>query len=382
MNKEILDRYVSEGWLISQKHPTLPLSIYNYSQKTQYEGHWDEVTLACRGLIVDSSTGKVIVRPFPKFFNYEEVQDQVPWRGSDYVYVQEKMDGSLGILFYYGETMEWVLATRGSFTSAQAVRGMEILRSKYTLDAFEKSVAYLVEIIYPENRIVVDYGKEKITFLGACLNRSFGYEDGGDDELHWTTAQVFFKMSGIPKSDTVETKQFFNHPQVKEHLPFGPEIYKYLKEKNTKNKEGFVLRFFPSNFRCKIKFEDYVALHRIVTQVSSYDIWENLKDTGKLPESFLTHVPDEFYSWVKKTEDEIKEKFRFTKSLHTAHVNSVKKAGLVERKDLAEAFMRIKDDRINTGVLFLMLDGRDPDLKIWDMVKPEYSRPFSSKGEI
>ena len=44
--------------------------------------------------------------------------------------------------------------------------------------------------------------------------------------------------------------------------------------------------------------------------------------------------------------------------------------------------MRIKDDRINTGVLFLMLDGRDPDLKIWDMVKPEYSRPFSSKGEI
>ena len=259
---------------------------------------------------------------------------------------------------------------------------MEILKSKYNLDAFEKSVAYLVEIIYPENRIVVDYGKEKITFLGACLNRSFGYEDGGDDELHWTTAQVFFKMSGIPKSDTVETKQFFNHPQVKEHLPFGPEIYKYLKEKNTKNKEGFVLRFFPSNFRCKIKFEDYVALHRIVTQVSSYDIWENLKDTGKLPESFLTHVPDEFYSWVKKTEDEIKEKFRFTKSLHTAHVNSVKKAGLVERKDLAEAFMRIKDDRINTGVLFLMLDGRDSDLKIWDMVKPEYSRPFSSKGEI
>ena len=83
-----------------------------------------------------------------------------------------------------------------------------------------------------------------------------------------------------------------------------------------------------------------------------------------------------------ETEDEIKEKFRFTKSLHTAHVNSVKKAGLVERKDLAEAFMRIKDGRINTGVLFLMLDGRDPDLKIWDMVKPEYSRPFSSKGEI
>ena len=81
MNKELLDKYVADGWLVTQKHPTLPLSIYNYSQKTQYDGHWDEVTLACRGLIVDSSTGKVIVRPFPKFFNYEEVEAEVlPFR--------------------------------------------------------------------------------------------------------------------------------------------------------------------------------------------------------------------------------------------------------------------------------------------------------------
>ncbi len=47
MNKAILDKYVEEGWLIRQSHPTLPLSIYNYSQSTQYEKHWDEVTLSC-----------------------------------------------------------------------------------------------------------------------------------------------------------------------------------------------------------------------------------------------------------------------------------------------------------------------------------------------
>lgn len=382
MNKETLDRYVSEGWLVSQKHPTLPLVIYNYSQKTQYDGHWDEVTLACRGLIVDSSTGKVIIKPFPKFFNYEEVPDQVPWGGSDYVYVQEKMDGSLGILFYYGPAMEWVLATRGSFTSDQAIKGMKILKSKYQLDSFEISVAYMVEIIYPENRIVVDYKKEKITFLGASINRGFAYKDGGDDELHWTMAQAFFRISGISKKDIVKTKQFFNQPRNPDHLPFGPEIYKYLKEKNSKNKEGFVLRFFPSNFRCKIKFEDYVALHRIVTQVSSYDIWENLKDHGKLPEAFLTNVPDEFYDWVKKVETEILEKFRFSKSLHHAHVSSILRSGLDNRKVMAEAFLSIKDVRVNSGVLFSIADGRNPDSKIWDMVKPEYSRPFSNKGEL
>jgi RNA ligase len=36
------------------------------------------------------------------------------------------MDGSLGILFNYKG--EWVLATRGSFTSDQSVKGTELLQ--------------------------------------------------------------------------------------------------------------------------------------------------------------------------------------------------------------------------------------------------------------
>jgi RNA ligase len=377
MNKELLDKYVADGWLISQKHPTLPLAIYNYSQKTQYDGNWDEVTLSCRGLIVDTETGEVIIRPFEKFFNYEEVPEEIPWETSDYIYVQEKMDGSLGILFRYKD--DWILATRGSFTSAQAVRGMEIIKSKYNLEKFEHTAAYLVEIIYPENRIVVDYGEEKITFLSAVLNRSWKWNENKEgNELHWTTATLYFHMSGIAKEDFVDTSVHFK----REGSLFGKELYEDLKARNTKNREGFVLRFFPSNYRCKIKFEDYVALHRIVTQVSSYDIWENLRDHGKLPESFLSNVPDEFYDWVKKTESEVLDSFRFLKSLHAAHVSSVLRSGMDDRKLMAEAFIRIKDQRINSGVLFLIADGRDPNKKIWDMVKPEYSRPFSNKGEV
>lgn len=376
MNKELLDKYVVEGWLVSQKHPTLPLAIYNYSQSTQYEGHWDDVTISCRGLIVDTETGEVIIRPFQKFFNYEEVPNEVPWETSEYIYVQEKMDGSLGILFRYKD--DWILATRGSFTSTQAVRGMEILKSKYDLNKFEHTVAYLVEIIYPENRIVVDYGEEKITFLSAVLNRAWKWNENKEgNELHWTTATLYFHMSGIAKEDFVDTSVHFK----REGVLFGKDLYEDLKSRNTKNREGFVLRFFPSNYRCKIKFEDYVALHRIVTQVSSYDIWENLRDHGKLPESFLSNVPDEFYDWVKKTESEVLDTFRFLKSLHAAHVSSILRSGLDDRKLMAEAFMRIKDPRINSGVLFLIADGKDPNRKIWDMAKPEYSRPFANKAE-
>jgi hypothetical protein len=110
------------------------------------------------------------------------------------------MDGSLGILFYYED--EWIMATRGSFTSDQAIKGLEIVKNNYFLDAFLREYAYLVEIIYPENRIVVDYRKEKVTFLSVVLNRNFeGWNISGDSELHWTTANSIFKCIGIKKKD-------------------------------------------------------------------------------------------------------------------------------------------------------------------------------------
>ena len=99
MNIQTLNRYYEDGLLYKQTHPTLPLTIWNYNEKVQYEGLWDEVTAQCRGLITENTTGKILVRPFKKFHNYEEVVGKgvIPSQG-DYVYIQEKMDGSLGIL--------------------------------------------------------------------------------------------------------------------------------------------------------------------------------------------------------------------------------------------------------------------------------------------
>jgi len=148
MDYQILKTYESKGLVRSQTHPTLPLIIWNYTEKVQYESLWDEVTTQCRGLITNSK-GEIVVRPFGKFFNYEEVIDKnlIPW-DSEYVYIQDKMDGSLGILFFYDD--EWIMATRGSFTSEQSIRGMEILKRNYPdFDkVWMKEYAYLVEIIY------------------------------------------------------------------------------------------------------------------------------------------------------------------------------------------------------------------------------------------
>lgn len=83
-----LNQYKEDGWLMNQIHPTLPLIIWNYTPKTQYEQFWDEITLICRGLVTDLD-GNIVSRGFPKFFNIEENR-HIP---TDDFEVYEKLDG-------------------------------------------------------------------------------------------------------------------------------------------------------------------------------------------------------------------------------------------------------------------------------------------------
>ncbi len=73
--------------------------------------------------------------------------------------VYEKMDGSLGILYWIDDKP--FLATRGAFESEQAIKGTELLRKHQNLNKLNRNYTYLFEIIYPSNRIVVDYGAEE-----------------------------------------------------------------------------------------------------------------------------------------------------------------------------------------------------------------------------
>jgi RNA ligase len=261
----ILADYISKGLVVKQNHPTLPLSIYNYSRECQYNGLWDDITLNCRGLVLDNE-GNVVAKPFPKFFNYEEHKpEDIP---NEYFEIYEKVDGSLGIFFYYGD--EWHMATRGSFTSEQAIKGMGIA-NKYNYNKIcVPGYTYLFEIIYPENRIVVDYGKEERLVLLGVMNRrgeEFPYEEMVDDG--W---DIVNRYDGV-------------------------NDYTKLKEMISNDAEGYVIRF-SNGMRMKIKGTEYVRLHRILTNFSNKDIWELLKN-GEPLEPFLERVPDEFDKWVK-----------------------------------------------------------------------------------
>lgn len=145
-----IERELALGNIMFQVHPTFPLRIFNYTRTCQFERAWNEITLICRGLVVDDNYN-VIARPIPKFFNWEELKDVeiesnkgiIPW-GLDYD-VFDKADGSLGILFHYEDT--WMIASRGSFTSDQAKKA-NVMLNNYGTDLLIPGYTYCLEIIY------------------------------------------------------------------------------------------------------------------------------------------------------------------------------------------------------------------------------------------
>lgn len=336
MNLETLNKYYEDGWLIKQTHPTLPLTIYNYSQATQYEGKWDEVTMMCRGLVTDDM-GNIVARPFKKFFNMEEGKHT----STSEFDVYEKMDGSLGIMFMYNG--DWIFASRGSFTSEQAIKGRELI-CKYDLELLSPGYTYLFEIVYPENRIVVNYGEmEDVVLLGG-IEITNGGEIDVHDEYYTSNFNVVKKYDGI--SD-----------------------YSTLKGMIGNNAEGFVIRFSNGD-RMKIKGEEYLRLHKIMTEVSTKSVWEILSN-GDNMEGLLKDVPDEFYKKIKEYELSLINEFIEIRDDAISKCASI--AVRVPDND-RKSFAELAKEYQYPNLLFLLLEGRDVSQAIWKIIQPEFRK--------
>ena len=345
---EILNKYHNEGLLYKQVHPTLPLTIWNYSEEVQYGGKWDEVTLMARGLVTNEF-GIVVARPFKKFFNMEEGK-HTPTTDFE---VFEKVDGSLGILFYYNN--QWVMATRGSFTSEQSLKGFEMLQ-KYDYQNLHKDYTYLFEIIYQENRIVCQYDFEDLVLLGM-INTKTGYEVdlyGGGDDIRFKNMVSNIGFMVAKKYD-------------------GVKDYSALKEMVKDDEEGFIVRFSNGD-RMKIKGEEYLRLHKIMTNVSTTSVWEILSNGGKI-EEVLVGVPDEFYDKVKEYVKNLRYTFmsvREDAGKRFDNFNESYDYSDVTKKDYAMWVLQQPEHL--RPILFKMYDKKEYSSYIWKLIKPEFKK--------
>lgn len=343
---DLLDKHLHEKNIRMQRHPSLPLSIYNYTERCVYESAWDVATLTCRGLIVGDNQ-QVKARPFPKFFNHG--QPGAPDLDlSAPAVVTDKADGSLGIL--YPTPDGWAIATRGSFTSEQALHATDVWKERYEGRVLVGGgLTWLFEIVYPDNRIVIDYGPlDDLILLGAIDVRSGRAVDLDTLRDAWPG----------PAVDT------FDYPTVADALAAPPRD----------NAEGLVVHVVESDTRIKLKQDDYVRLHRIVTGLSARTVWQHLVD-GRPLDELIAPLPDEFHPWVREVADELDDQVasrrRAIETYYQALLDDLPDG--FTRKEFATEAVKSPE----RAALFALLDGKDITAALWRDAKPD---PFRTPG--
>jgi RNA ligase len=161
------------------RDPASGLIIADYSARAQFDEAWDAypVLLDCRGTIL-TEDGAVVAKPFRKFFNLGERSgtqiDQVLGLGEPEI--THKLDGSMATLFYSTPERAFRLATRGSFISSQAVHATDLWRARHDDAPVDPALTYVFEVLYPANRIVVDYGERDELVLIGLVETASGRE--------------------------------------------------------------------------------------------------------------------------------------------------------------------------------------------------------------
>jgi RNA ligase len=328
---ELAEHYAR--WVSVQRHPAGDLVVLNYTRDAQYTGMWDEVTLCCRGLIVDTRTWEVAAWPFAKFFNVNERPETVPEALPHEPFaVYEKIDGSLGLLFRGPEGL--ALASRGSFTSDQAVRGTALLHRLTGLDAIPDELTLLFEIIYPENRSVIRYD-----FTGLVVLAGFDRRTG--EELSWEAVRGWAGRLGC------RTPRVYPFTTLAEVLESRAALPSDL--------EGYVVRF-ASGLRVKLKGDAFLTLHKLVWGLSEKRVLDTL--AAGAYEAFLREVPEEFRPEVEK----LAARFHEEAALLLAEAGRwfAEAPRGTERKTFALWVQAHVPPRLR-GPLFQLLDGREPN---------------------
>lgn len=336
--------------------------LFNYSRRCGHKPpqEWNWLEKISRGLVVKRD-GTLSAVPFQKFWNWGQVAPDGP-----VVEVSEKLDGSLGIMFWDGERNR--IATRGSFESEQALWATDFLHRQYPeITKNPLSLTLLFEILYPENRIVVDYS-QRSDIAGLMLIGAVDLKSGAD-----FTARTIKNLAETFDFMTPISWEFISGQWIRFHpgIPGGrvddqfydSGIGEYLislaKDIRGTEQEGWVIRT-QNGQRLKIKGEEYLKYHHfisgfskgmvirsIITDENFYELKNNV--CPPYLQDQMQVYADEFIDEMFETQTEILDLAR--ECPHTDRKSQALwiKARCPDRKDLQSLFFAHLDRKSFVG---------------------------------
>lgn len=235
--------------------------LVRYGIDDEARGLWndkDSVYRQCRSLVVDLKREEIVLSPFRKFFNINEVEENKvenvakAVKNAKVFEVSDKMDGSMVSARWYNGQL--VLSTSRSLDRKASWRLEDAYSMAESNERIMKMLSYypyltfMFEYISLRDAHTVAYKREdEGLYLIGIINT------GSGEEFSYGEVLNFAKRYGVLST-------------IMEDLSLD-EMLQRMKTEAGDEKEGWVMNI--DGHKIKIKCDDYVNLHKIISASTS-----------------------------------------------------------------------------------------------------------------
>lgn len=249
--KTLVDLHMELAIEVNQ-HDTLPLAILNYNMIESPKTH--PIVRECRGLVVNTSDWSLVARAFPRFFNWGEVQDEMPFFNWEKSAALEKVDGSLCLFYYFAG--EWRVNTRGSFA------GMGMFNTQWQADYFKMPMFFTWK-----EGILQALGIKELSELDAYLDRQLTYAcefcSLWNKVVREYKSPCIYQLACFAGEEEVASREVPLFRSIGQYpLRTADEVTEYVNTQPEATWEGCVVKD-DANRRWKIKNKRYLAYHKM-----------------------------------------------------------------------------------------------------------------------
>ena len=269
---------------------------------------YDGFYLECRSVVIDIKENRLVVTPFKKFRNLNECEEtsieNISKRIKDVKCVEfsDKLDGSMQAVRYYNDSIIMCGSTSLNPESSWRLKdGYKMLfnRAGYIdLIMDNPLLTFIFEYISMKDAHVVVYSKEQEgLYLIGIRNSVTG------EEYSYADVKAYAEKYSVP-STAIFDKTL-------------DDVIKELDDKKSNEAEGFVVNI--DGYKVKIKYNDYVNMHRVLSESSSINlVIKNIADgtfddmISKVPTAYKDRVmktANVVFKYIHNTELEIKDYF-------------------------------------------------------------------------
>lgn len=265
---------------------------------TAYDGFYME----CRSVVIDIKNDCLILTPFRKFRNlneceetsFENISQRI--KNAKCVEFSEKLDGSMQSARWYDGRI--VMAGSMALNPADSWR---LADGRRMLEENENYINMLKD--FPNETFVFEYISQKDAHVVKYSKEQEGLYLIGIREVITGTERPYCIVHSFAKAFNIPTAMIFDKTL--------DEVVSELDDKKSSEAEGFVLNI--DGFKVKIKYNDYVNMHKVLSSISSINLIiksiadDNFDDVlAKIPNAYkdrVLKIAGYVFKYIKDTED-------------------------------------------------------------------------------